>query len=57
MLAASGAKSVTEPEEILLVDRVQHLDQRALDNLVLQRGNAERALPPVWLRNRNEPTP
>src|SRR5271166_1945427 len=45
----------TEPEEIFLVDRVQHLDQRALDNLVLQRGDAERALPPVELRD--IPTP
>src|SRR5260221_5158209 len=38
-----------EPEEVLLVDRVQHLDQGALDDLVLHRRNAERALPPVRL--------
>src|SRR5208337_665013 len=55
MLAASGTKAVTEPEEIFLVDRVQHLDKRALDNLVFQCGDAERALPPVELRD--IPTP
>src|SRR5271157_4458691 len=55
MLAASGAKSIRESEEVLLVNRVQHLDQRALDDLVLQRGDAERALPPVGLRD--IPTP
>ena len=55
MLAASGAEPIRESEEILLVDRIQHLDQRALDDLVLQRGDAERALPPVRLRD--EPTP
>src|SRR5271157_6497476 len=55
MLAASGTKAVTEPEEVLLVDRVQHLDERTLDDLVLQRGDAERTPPPVGLRD--IPTP
>ncbi len=55
MLAASGAKSIRESEEVLLVDRVQHLDERALDDLVLQRRDAQRALPPVGLRDK--PTP
>src|SRR6266496_1598611 len=32
---------VAEPQEVRLVDRVQHLGHRALDNLVLERGNAE----------------
>jgi hypothetical protein len=50
MLAAPRAESVAEPEEILLVDRVQHLDHGALDDLVLHRRDAERALPPVRLR-------
>src|SRR5271166_1369133 len=58
MLAAFGAKPVAEPDEAPGLGsggRVQHLDQRALDNLVFQRGDAEWALPPVGLRD--EPTP
>src|ERR1700730_4339316 len=47
MRTASGAEPVREPEEILLVDRVQHLDHRTLDDLVLQCCDAERALPAV----------
>jgi hypothetical protein len=45
--SASGPEPVREPEEILLVDRVQHLDHRTLDDLFLQRCDAERALPAV----------
>src|SRR6266702_282049 len=49
MLAASGTKPVREPEEVRFVDGVQHLDGGPLDDLVLQRGNAQRALPaPVF---------
>src|SRR5208337_3729558 len=58
MLAVFGAKPVAEPDEAPGLGsggRVQHLDQRALDNLVFQRGDAERALPPVGPRD--EPTP
>ena len=47
--AASGSETVREPEEIFLVDRVEHRDRRSLDNLVLQRGNRDRALPAVRL--------
>src|SRR5207244_4360595 len=42
-------ESVREPEEVFLVDRVQHLDGRPLDDLVLQRGHRERALSTVRL--------
>jgi hypothetical protein len=49
MLAASGSEAVREPEEVFLVDRVQHLDQRALDDLVLQRRDAERAFSTIRL--------
>ena len=49
MRTASGPEPVREPEEIFLVDRVQHLDHRTLDDLVLQRCDAERALPAVRL--------
>src|SRR6266571_2511239 len=44
-------KPVREAEEVDLVDRVQHVDRRALDELVFQRGNAQRPLPPVGLRD------
>ena len=51
MLAAPRPEPVREPEKVRLVDGVQHLDRRALDDLVFQRGNAERSLPPVRLRD------
>ena len=35
MRTASGPEPIREPEEIFLVDRVQHLDHRTLDDLVL----------------------
>src|ERR1700745_2971189 len=38
VLAALGSKSVREPKELLLVDRVQHRDGRPLDDLVLKGG-------------------
>ena len=41
MRAAPRPEAVAEPQEVRLVDRVQHLGHRALDNLVLERGNAE----------------
>src|SRR3954454_10542608 len=51
VLAPSGPKPVGEADEVRLVDCVENLDDRALDDLVLQRGDAERALPPVRLRD------
>ncbi len=50
VLAAPRPEPIREPEEVLLVDRVQHLDERPLDDLILQRRNAERALPAIRLR-------
>jgi hypothetical protein len=55
MLAASWPESVREPEEVRFVDGVEHLDDGALDDLVLQRGNSERPLPPVRLRDVRPP--
>src|SRR6267154_1314795 len=49
MRTASGPEPVREPEEIFLVDRVQHLDHRTLDDLVLQRCDAERAAAAIRL--------
>ena len=44
-------KPVGEAQKVLLVDRVEHLDDGPLEDLVLQRGDAERPLPPVRLRD------
>jgi len=51
MRAAPGPKSVGEAEEVVLVDGVQDLDDGALQELVLQRGDAEGPQPPVRLRD------
>ncbi len=47
--AAPRPEPVREAQKVGLVDRVQHVDRRALDELVFQRGNAQRPLPPVGL--------
>src|SRR5260221_14081637 len=49
MRTASGPEPVRDPEEIFLVDRVQPLDHRTLDDLVLQRCYAERAAAAIRL--------
>src|SRR5271170_4822637 len=45
VLAAPGTKPIRETEEVRLVDGVEHLDGGPLDEFVLQRGHAQRALP------------
>ena len=40
-----------EAEKVLFVDGIEHLDDGPLDQLVFQRGDAERPLPPVRLRD------
>ena len=40
--AASRTETVAEPEEVDLIDGAQDLGHRALDDLVFERGNAER---------------
>jgi hypothetical protein len=49
MRAASRPEPVREPEEVLLVDRVQHRSRRPLDDLVFESRNRERTLPPIRL--------
>jgi hypothetical protein len=49
--ASSRPEPVREPKIVLFVDRAQDLDDGALDELVFQRGNAERPQPPVRLRD------
>jgi len=51
MRAASRPETVGKAQEVHLVDGVEHLDDGPLENLVLQRGDAERPLPPVRLRD------
>ena len=48
---SSGTEPVREPEEVFLIDRVQHHNGRALDNFVFQGGNRQGPLPSVRLRN------
>ena len=47
VLSTPRPEPVAEPQENFLPDRIQHFYQRALDNLVLQRRYAQRALPAV----------
>src|SRR5206468_6597465 len=57
---SASIAALGEGEEVGLVDRVQDLDDGALDDLVFERGNAERPLPPVRLRDetsKNRPRP
>src|SRR5207245_7305778 len=51
MLASPWSEPIREAEKIRFVDRVQHLDRRALDDFVFQRRDSERSLPPVGLRD------
>ena len=51
VLAASRPEPVREAEKVRFIDGVHHLDRRTLDDLILQRGHAERSLPPVGLGN------
>jgi hypothetical protein len=55
MRAASRPEPIREPEEVLLVDRVEHRSRRSLDDLVLQRRDRERALPAVRFWDVNPP--
>src|SRR6202011_52781 len=55
VLAAARAGSIAEPEEFLLVDRIQQRSGGPLDNLVLKGGDCQRTLSSIGLRN--VPTP
>jgi hypothetical protein len=50
MRSASGSEPVREPEEVFLVDGVQHHDGGAPDDLVFQGGDRRRPLSPVHFR-------
>jgi len=53
--AALRPEAVREAEEVLFVDSGEHLDDGPLDDFVLRRGNPERPLPPVRLRDVRPP--
>jgi len=55
MWLAPRPEPVGEAPEVHLVDRVQHLDDGPLNDLVLQRGDTQRTLPPVGLRDVDPP--
>jgi hypothetical protein len=55
MRAAPGPKTIGETPEIHLVDGVEHLDDGPLGDLVFQRGDTERPLPPIRLRDVGPP--
>ena len=55
MRAAPWPEPVRETEKVRFVDGVQHLDRRALDDLVFQRRHSERPLPPVGLGDVHPP--
>ena len=48
---SSGTEPVREPEEVFLIDGVQHHNGRALDDFVFQGGNRQGPLPSVRLWN------
>ena len=52
---ALRSEPVGEAEEVGFVDRAQHLDDGALDNLVLQRRHTQRSLPTVSFRDVRAP--
>ena len=51
MGASARPEAVAEAEEIGFINGAQHLGDRALDNLVLQRGNAKGPVTAVGFRN------
>ena len=52
MLFAPRPKPIGEAHEVRLVDGVQYLHHRPLEDLVLERRDVERPLPPVRLSPR-----
>jgi hypothetical protein len=50
VLAALWSEPVREPEEVLLIDPVEHHERCSLDNLAFEGGDRERALPAIGLR-------
>ena len=51
VLSPSRPEPVGEADEVRLVDRIENLHHRALDDLVLQRRDPQRPLPAVRFRD------
>ena len=51
VLTASGPKPVREPQEVLLIDRVEDRHDRVLDDFVLQGSDAQGTLSPIGFRD------
>lgn len=50
VLPSSGSEPVGAVEKILLIDGVQYFHHRLLHDLILQSGNRDRSLLPVFVR-------
>src|SRR5215475_8853625 len=55
MRATPRATPVRKPEEVHLIDGIQDLNKRGLDDLVFQRCDAQRSLPPIGFWNIRPP--
>ena len=55
MRAAPGPEPIREPDEVFLVDRVEHHRRCPLHDLVLKGRDRQRALPSIRLRDVNPP--
>src|SRR6266446_5169551 len=55
MWATPRATPVRKPEEVHLIDGIQDLDKRSLDDLVFQHRDAQWSLPPIGFRNIRSP--
>src|SRR5208282_122481 len=51
MLAAARSKTIRKAQKVFLVNRIEDGDHGLLDDLVLQRRDPQRALPPVAFRD------
>ena len=51
MLAASRSETIREAQKVFLVNRIEDGDHGLLDDLVLQRRDPQRTLPPVGFRD------
>lgn len=51
VLATSRPKPIRESQKVLFIDRIQNGNDCLLYDLVLQRGNAQRALPAIGFWN------
>src|SRR5688500_9508794 len=56
MRAAPRATSVGKTEEIHLIDGIQDLDERGLDDFIFQYRDAYRSLPPIGFENIRPPS-